>query len=83
MSACLLLPFNSMGFRCATALQCAMRGRLARKNLKCMRREAKDLGRLQQSNEALKEEIEQLRARAKDDTRRVLEEAGERSVVRT
>jgi cell division protein FtsB len=46
-----------------------------------MRREAKDLGKLQMSNEALKEEIEQLRARAKDDTRRVLEEAGERSVV--
>jgi cell division protein FtsB len=46
-----------------------------------MRREAKDLGKLQMSNEALKEEIEQLRARAKDDTRRVLVEAGERSVV--
>jgi hypothetical protein len=58
-----------------------MRGRLARSNMKCMRREAKDLGKLQLSNEALKEEIEQLRARAKDDTRRVLVEAGERSVM--
>jgi cell division protein FtsB len=58
-----------------------MRGRLARSNFKFMRREAKDLGKLQMSNEALKEEIEQLRARAKDDTRRVLVEAGERSVV--
>lgn len=58
-----------------------MRRRLAKKHLKSMRREAKDLGKLQQSNEALKEEIELLRARAKDDTRRVLVEAGERSVV--
>jgi cell division protein FtsB len=58
-----------------------MRRRLAKTHLKSMRREAKDLGKLQQSNEALKEEIELLRARAKDDTRRVLVEAGERSVV--
>ena len=52
-------------------------------NLRSRRSEAKDLGKLQLSNESLREEIEQLRARAKDDTRRVLAEAEERSVVLT
>lgn len=46
--------------------------------LKVLKAAAKDVGKLQLNNEALKLEIEQLRARAKDETRRVLLETEER-----
>lgn len=61
-----------------SALQCAVRRRRSKIILRSRKAAAKDLGKLQHSNESLKLEIEQLRARAKDETRRVLVEAEER-----
>lgn len=43
-----------------------------------MRIAAKDVGKLQLNNDALKQEIEQLRSRAKDETRRMQAETEER-----
>lgn len=60
------------------AIQCVVRCRSAKHLLWTYRAAAKDLGTLQLSNDALKLEIEQLRARARDETRRVLAEAEER-----
>jgi myosin heavy subunit len=57
--------------RAVVALQCGLRCRIAKKLLKAYRIEAKDVGRLQQSNEALKAEIEALRARAAEEAQRI------------
>lgn len=46
--------------------------------LKSLKASAKDVGKLQMTNDALKQEIEQLRARAKDETRRMQVETDER-----
>lgn len=54
--------------------QCALRCRMARKVLKALRIAAKDLGKLQQNNDALKAEIELLRQHAAEETRRIQEE---------
>ena len=64
----------------AIVIQCLVRCRCARKVLRLYRAAAKDLGKLQLSNDVLKLEIEQLRAKARNETRRVLAEAEERSV---
>jgi myosin-5 len=50
------------------ALQCAARARQAKRFLKRLKVEAKDVGRLQQSNEALKAEIEMLKRKAEQAT---------------
>lgn len=55
-----------------------LRCRRAKAALKALKAAAKDVGKLQLNNEALKLEIEQLRARAKDETRRMLIETEER-----
>ena len=60
------------------AVQCSYRCRRARTALKVLKIAAKDVGKLQLNNEALKLEIEQLRARAKDETRRMIAETEER-----
>lgn len=57
--------------RALVNLQCAWRCRVARKIIKALRIAAKDVGRLQQSNEALKAEIEALKARAAEENRRI------------
>jgi hypothetical protein len=46
--------------------------------LKAHKAAAKDVGKLQLNNDALKQEIEELRARAKDETRRVQAETEKR-----
>jgi hypothetical protein len=56
-------------------VQCAMRRRLARKVLKQFRMEAKDLGKLKQSNETLKAEIDMLRQKAMEEARIAAEKA--------
>lgn len=53
--------------RAVTALQCRLRLSVARTALKQLRIQARDVGTLKQSNEALKAEIEMLRARARQD----------------
>lgn len=49
--------------------------------LKKRRAAAKDVGKLQLNNEALKLEIEQLKARAADDTRRIIAQNEEKSAA--
>lgn len=46
--------------------------------MKAHKAAAKDVGKLQLNNDALKQEIEELRARAKDETRRVQAETEKR-----
>ena len=53
--------------RAVIALQCRHRVRVSKTILKKLRVEAKDVGNLKQSNDALKAEIENLRARARQD----------------
>jgi myosin-5 len=55
------------------ALQCRIRRSRAMFELKSLKAAAKDMGMLKQSNDALKAEIEQLRARAAEDAKRTLE----------
>ena len=69
--------------RAIVALQCARRKHLAKIHLKSLRAAAKDLGRLQQSNEALKREIRELQAKAADETRRMRLELQSRQVEQT
>ena len=54
-------------------MQCCLRRRRARSVLKTLRLAAKDVGKLKTSNEALKKEIEELRHRAADETKRAQE----------
>ena len=62
-------------FRVAVVtLQNRLRKVRARAILRALRIQAKDVGRLQQSNEALKAEIEALKAKAEADNRRMQEE---------
>ena len=61
-----------------TAIQCALRCQRSKTALKTRRAAAKDLGKLQNSNGALKLEIEQLRANARNETLRIQAQAGER-----
>ena len=62
-------------FRVAVVtLQNRLRKVRARAVLRALRIQAKDVGRLQQSNEALKAEIEALKAKAEADNRRMQEE---------
>ena len=65
---------------CVVAIQCLSRCRKAKALLKAHNAAAKDVGKLQLNNDALKQEIEELRARAKDETRRVLAETEKRCV---
>jgi myosin heavy subunit len=67
--------------RAVVALQCCVRRRRARKVLKARRAAAKDVGKLQTSNEALKKEIEELRIRAAEEARKAQKEAEERASV--
>lgn len=53
------------------SLQCRLRRIRAKEELKQLRIAAKDLGKLQQSNEALKHEIEALKAKAFEDRERI------------
>jgi hypothetical protein len=62
-------------------IQCLVRCAQAKVLLRKKRAAAKDVGKLQLNNEALKLEIEQLKARAADDTRRVIAENEERSAA--
>lgn len=71
---------NLLSSKYLIAIQCLARCRHARNVLRICRAAAKDLGKLQLSNDVLKLEIEQLRAKARNETRRVLAEAEERSV---
>ncbi|CAM9199076.1 unnamed protein product, partial [Ectocarpus fasciculatus] len=64
--------------RAVLGLQCAFRCNVAKKVLKSLRVAAKDLGKLQQNNDALKAEIELLRQQAADETRRIQEETAKR-----
>eukprot|EP00636_Phaeomonas_parva_P008121 CAMPEP_0118859652 /NCGR_PEP_ID=MMETSP1163-20130328/5809_1 /TAXON_ID=124430 /ORGANISM="Phaeomonas parva, Strain CCMP2877" /LENGTH=1781 /DNA_ID=CAMNT_0006793275 /DNA_START=180 /DNA_END=5525 /DNA_ORIENTATION=- len=50
--------------RCIVAIQCRCRRMIAKRLLKELRIEAKSVGKLQQNNEALKKEIEDLKAAA-------------------
>ena len=61
--------------RAVIALQCSLRRMRAKVVLKELRVAAKDVGRLQQSNEALKAEIEALRARAAEEAKLSQEKA--------
>jgi myosin-5 len=61
--------------RACTAMQCRLRRYRAMNELQQLKAAAKDLGMLKQSNEALKAEIEQLRARAAEDAKRMMEKA--------
>jgi hypothetical protein len=63
---------------CVVAIQCLSRCRKAKALLKAHKAAAKDVGKLQLNNDALKQEIEELRARAKDETRRVQAETEKR-----
>lgn len=56
-------------------LQSRQRRFIAREELKRLKAAAKDLGQLKQSNDALKAEIEFLRARAAEDTKKMIEKA--------
>lgn len=56
-------------------LQCNYRRRCAKLELIQLRLKAKDLGLLKQSNEALKAEIEHIRAKAAEDSRKLVEKA--------
>lgn len=74
--ACLMLKSRSQFLRmrrACVALQCAMRRRVAKAVFKQKKAEAKDVGKLQQSNESLKAEIESLRARAAEDAAKMQE----------
>lgn len=59
--------------RAVIALQCFQRRYVAKKELRALRIAAKDVGRLKQSNEALKAEIEMLKAKAAEDSRKAAE----------
>jgi hypothetical protein len=64
--------FRFKKFRFAVVvLQNLLRKRLAKEKLKSLRLAAKDVGKLRQSNDALKLEIESLKARAVEETRRL------------
>jgi myosin V len=52
-------------------LQSGFRRSQARKTLKALRLQAKDIGKLQQSNESLKHEIEMLKAKALEDAKKL------------
>lgn len=58
--------------RAVLSLQCRVRMRQAKGRLRELRARAKDMGLLQQSNAALKTEIEELRARAAAETARAV-----------
>jgi myosin V len=64
------------------AMQCGIRRSIAKTTLKQLRIAAKDVGRLQQSNEALKAEIEMLRAKAAEDNLRAQEKLKQEMEVR-
>ena len=64
--------------RAVLGLQCAFRCGVAKGELKSLRVAAKDLGKLQQNNDALKAEIELLRQQAAEETRRIQEETAAR-----
>ena len=66
---------------CVVAIQCLSRCRKAKALLKAHKAAAKDVGKLQLNNDALKQEIEELRARAKDETKRILAETEKRYVL--
>ena len=69
----LFRKFRFLQFRRSViCLQCALRKRVAVRVLKALRVAAKDLGHLKQSNDALKKEIAELRAKAVEDARRNL-----------
>eukprot|EP01038_Epipyxis_sp_PR26KG_P004894 gene4894-6853_t len=57
--------------RAIIALQCKLRCIKSKSQLKDLKVAAKDLGKLQQSNEALKQEIEMLRQRAIEDAKKM------------
>eukprot|EP00981_Chlorochromonas_danica_P003888 scaffold736_cov197-Ochromonas_danica.AAC.2 len=57
--------------KAVVALQCRHRRHLAKALLKQLRMEAKDLGRLQQSNDSLKQEIENLKLKALEEKERM------------
>lgn len=65
---------------CVVAIQCLSRCRKAKALLKSHKAAAKDVGKLQLNNDALKQEIEELRARAKDETKRIQAETEKRYV---
>ena len=74
---CLMLQARSQFLkmrRACVALQCALRRRTARAVLKQKKVEAKDVGKLKQSNDSLKAEIEMLRAKAAEDAARLQEQ---------
>jgi myosin heavy subunit len=54
-------------------LQCLYRCKVAKRSLIDLRKAAKDIGKLQQSNEALKAEIEALRAKAAEESKKLAE----------
>jgi hypothetical protein len=68
--------------RAVVAMQCGIRRSIAKTHLKQLKIAAKDVGRLQQSNEALKAEIEMLRARAAEDNLRAQEKLKQEMEVR-
>lgn len=55
-------------------LQCRIRMRISKRHLRELKAAAKDIGRLQQSNESLKLEIEMLKAKAAEDAKRLQEQ---------
>lgn len=59
--------------RAVISLQCLHRKRSAKKMLIALRIQAKDVGRLQQSNENLKAEIDLLRSKAAEESKRIRE----------
>lgn len=68
--------------RAVIAMQCGIRRSMAKSQLKQLRVAAKDVGRLQQSNEALKAEIEMLRAKAAEDALKAQEKLRQEMEVR-
>lgn len=78
LSSCLILLSPSLLSPLRPAVQCAYRVRKAKAVFKALKVAAKDVGKLQLNNDALKQEIEQLRSRAKDETRRMQAETEER-----
>jgi myosin V len=73
-----ILPPHPSLLSLRAAVQCAYRVRKAKGVFKALKVAAKDVGKLQLNNDALKQEIEQLRSRAKDETRRMQAETEER-----
>ncbi len=67
--------------RAAIVAQCCVRRKRAKAVLKALRVAAKDVGKLQTSNEALKKEIEELRERAAEEAKRARSEAEARASV--